>query len=283
MLDTVAILFNSYATIALLYLGMIVTTFVITWFSQKLVLSRSKSLRAGIKSLLDTSDMVEVDGNGRDVAQELLNHPLISTPHRDKVYFDRISKKMFSLAIMDILKKPEAECGPITEFESSVASLPNCRLKSMLGLLVDDAQGDKLRIQINIELWLSNAAERISLHYRRQALRTMVVAAALLSCAFNINSFTILSWSLNESERKIHTDSIMTLTERGDFSEDDITKLMSIIDDLEFPIGWNNVDFDLLQTLQTTYGLFITIVLVTSGAYLIFQVYSKKYEEPIVI
>lgn len=151
---------------------------------------RSKTLENAIRNMLM--------GGGRDLAAELLQHPLIARTAQPGSKPSYISSRTFAVALFDLLA-PAGGAQPraIQDLRDGVAKLPDEKLKKTLLGLIDSAQGNLATAQENIEQWFNNTMDRVSGWYKRAAQKIIFAAGAVLCIALNADSIMIVKelWS----------------------------------------------------------------------------------------
>jgi len=187
--------------IGFLYLLLSLVCSAITEGIARAFAMRSGTLRSGIRNLLG-------DPDGKGIAKDLYNHPLIKGLYRPS-WFDRtigrdgkpsyISPHVFSLALLDTLAPSESALGSrtLSDVRSKVAEIQNDDLRRALLVCMDDADGKLDRARANVEQWFEGAMERVSGWYKRKMQLIILGVAAVLSVTLNVDSFDVANalWS----------------------------------------------------------------------------------------
>jgi hypothetical protein len=178
-----------------LLLGILCTT-VNEWIAG-ILSTRSKTLREGIRGLLNDQPM----GNAQFLEKFYL-HPLISGLMKDGNHPSYIPGRAFSTAIMDLVTPTITGPMTITNLVDGINALPDGDVKKSLAALVSNVHGDLENAQRNIEQWYDDSMDRVSGWYKRNAQIWTVIIASALTLGANADSMRIakLLW-VNPTER----------------------------------------------------------------------------------
>jgi hypothetical protein len=169
---------------------------------------RSKTLVQAIRNML-------VNGN-RDLAAELLQHPLIARTAKPGDKPSYISAGAFSQALFDLLA-PAGGAQPRTmqDLRDGISKLPEDKLRRTLLGLIDSSQGTLDAARDKIERWFDDTMARVSGWYKRTAQQIIFVAGVLLCVALNADAIMIVRelWSdealrravVAEAEKKVQS------------------------------------------------------------------------------
>lgn len=151
---------------------------------------RSKTLVSAIRNML-------TNGN-RDLASELLQHPLIARTAKPGENPSYISSRAFSQALLDLLA-PAGGAQPRTlkDFRDGIAKLPDDKLRRTLLGLIDSSQDTLDAARDRIEHWFDDTMTRVGGWYKRTAQQIIFVTGLLLCAAVNADCIMIVRelWS----------------------------------------------------------------------------------------
>ncbi|HTJ76149.1 MAG TPA: hypothetical protein VL337_12390 [Acidimicrobiales bacterium] len=138
---------------------------------------RGRTLERAIARLLDSDAE----------AAQILEHPLIQSlylPGRRPSY---IPSAAFAMAAVDRYA-PDIHAGGTPGFDGAATD----RVRHALALLWADADGDPTRFRRNVARWFDDTMERASGWYRRRAETRLLVIAAVVTVALNVNTIGIV-------------------------------------------------------------------------------------------
>jgi hypothetical protein len=209
----------------------------------------------------------------RDLAGEVYEHPLVKKLAREGSKPSYIPARTFAVALLDVLRDPDAAGGPLTEAKKTVEGLPAGQVKKVLEALVDRAQGDIEKIGRNIEVWFDDSMDRVSGWYKRTARKWMMGIAFALAVIFNVDSIEVAKGLWREPTMRAM---VVANAEKFVPSGDDqvtgqtIEDLKGQLDQLQLPIGWPapwSLAFDQAgQILLSLVGWALTALAVSLGA-----------------
>jgi hypothetical protein len=167
-----------------LLLGILCTT-VNEWVAG-IMNTRSKTLRQGIRGLLDGQTL----GNASFLEKFYL-HPLISGLMRDGNHPSYIPSRAFSTALIDLVTPTVS--GPVTtaELVSGINALPDGDVKKALVALVGNVDGDLEKAKRNIEHWFDDSMDRVSGWYKRNRQVWTVIIASCLTLGANVDTLRL--------------------------------------------------------------------------------------------
>jgi len=151
---------------------------------------RSKTLVEAVRNMLQNGD--------RDLAAELLQHPLIERTARPGEKPSYISARSFSQALLDLLAPPAgAQPRTMQDLRDGVAKLPDDKLRRTLFGLIDSSEGKYDTARDKIEQWFDDTMARVTGWYKRMAQQIIFAAGLLLCAALNGDTIMIVRelWS----------------------------------------------------------------------------------------
>ncbi|MCH7476003.1 MAG: hypothetical protein IIA27_15235 [Gemmatimonadetes bacterium] len=199
---------------------------------------RSAMLEEGITNLLHDPNVQ--DARLSNVADKIYEHPLVKKLAREGKKPSYIPARTFAVALLDVLKDPNAAGGPLTEAENTVKGLPNGQLKQTLGALIDGAEGKIEEVRGNIETWFDDSMDRVSGWYKRTAKKWMMGIALALAVLFNVNSIDVAQalWQEPTIRAMVVESAESFAPAQGEASELTIDSLKAQLEGLHLPIGW---------------------------------------------
>jgi len=231
---------------------------------------RSGTLRSGIRNLLG-------DPHGTGLTKDFYDHPLIKGLYRQG-WFDRmtgrdgkpsyISPRTFALALFDTLAStdPVPDKQDFAGIRGKVEKIQqNDDLKRALLVCMDDADGDLGRARGNVERWFEEAMERVTGWYKRKMQLIIVVVAAAVSVALNVDSFAVTNALWNDAALR---DSVVAAAQRdtGQALGDDLDVIEERLGGLGLPLGWSTAPEGFVAWSAKFAGLLFTTVALSLGA-----------------
>ncbi len=177
---------------------------------------RAATLSQAIGQLLDE----QKTATGSFLA-DFYKHPLISgmmspgkTPSSGHPSY--LPSRTFATAVMDLATAGVQGSISFADLESGAKNLPDGDVKTALLALLQNANGDLLRVQKNIENWFDDAMERASGWYKRRTQIVTILVASLLTIATNADTVRIahLLWT-NSTLRATLVEKAKNRTETG--------------------------------------------------------------------
>jgi hypothetical protein len=162
------------------YLVMSLVCTALREFGASMTNARSRNLEDGIGALLTT------------LAPAFYGHALIQSLNENGKKPSYIPARTFAMALLDVVA-PASGHGPATadELREAIAKIENERVRTSLLVLLNDANGDLVKLQHNIEGWFENAMERVSAWYKRRTQWILVALAALIAFGANVDTIRI--------------------------------------------------------------------------------------------
>jgi hypothetical protein len=151
---------------------------------------RSNTLVEAVRNMLKNGD--------RDLATELLQHPLIERTARPGEKPAYISARAFSHALLDLLAPAGGEQPrTIQDLRDGVAKLPDDKLRGTLLGLIDSSKGELDAARDKVEHWFDDTMARVSGWYKRTAQLIIFGAGLMLCAALNGDAIMIVRelWS----------------------------------------------------------------------------------------
>ena len=151
---------------------------------------RANTLVEAIRNMLKNGD--------RDLAAELLLHPVIARTARPGEKPSYISARALAQALFDVLAPPSGgQARTIQDLRDGVSKLPEDKLRRTLLGLVDSSQGDLDAAREKVEHWFDDTMERVGGWYKRMAQQIIFAVGLLLCVALNADAIMIVRelWS----------------------------------------------------------------------------------------
>jgi hypothetical protein len=171
---------------------------------------RSKTLVKALRNMLQNGD--------RDLAAELMEHPLIARTAKPGEHPAYISARSFSQAMLDLLA-PAGGAQPRTlqDLRDGIAKLPDDKLRRTLMGLINSSAGTVDAAREKMEDWFDDTMARVGGWYKRMAQQIIFAAGLLLCVALNADSIMIVRelWSdealrsavVAQAAKKVHAGS----------------------------------------------------------------------------
>lgn len=171
---------------------------------------RSKTLVNAVRNMLKNGD--------RDLAAELLQHPMIARTAKPGEHPSYISARSFSQAMLDLLA-PAGGAQPRTlqDLRDGIAKLPDDKLRRTLMGLINSSAGTVDAAREKMEGWFDDTMARVGGWYKRMAQQIIFAAGLLLCVAVNADSIMIVRelWSdealrsaiVAQAAKKVHAGS----------------------------------------------------------------------------
>jgi len=169
---------------------------------------RGRTLLAGLRNLCG-----ENEGSAQPLTDGLLAHPLLKALQKqdgglvgllhqhERRPPSYVPPDKFALALADQLVRTHLGGGaPMQRLPEVLAHLPQGDLRHTLELLVQQAQGDALRLQQLIEAHFDQVMERVSGWYKRRAQWGMLAIGFAVAILLNIDSIGLVHHLAKDSE-----------------------------------------------------------------------------------
>ncbi|MFQ5684302.1 MAG: hypothetical protein ACE5HC_13660 [Candidatus Binatia bacterium] len=233
---------------------------------------RSNTLQEGIQNLLDDPNIKDAAGNVRDLKEEVYNHPLVNKLAKKGKRPSYVPARNFAVALLDVLKDPNASGGPLTEARATVDNLPHGPVRKALAGLIDTAQGDIAQVRKNIETWFDDSMDRVSGWYKRNAHKWMVGIALGLTIFMNVDSVEISRrlWKDPQLRAQVVAQADVLVDKNAtELEKETIKNLQQELNEL--PVGWDIPSLKSLganpwSLIPKVVGLILTTIAVSLGA-----------------
>ncbi len=280
---------------------------------ESLLKARAVHLERGIRELLD-------DQTNAGLVTHLYNHPLVFSLYKGKYTSDPtrmlgrslptyIPSRAFAQALVDLVTRGPAgnalsvydAVTPGITVQGVRAALPTVqspRLARMMTLLTDGA-ADIEQVIANTEQWFNDAMEQVSAVYRRRTQWGVLIIAAIVSVALNVDSIAIANHLarskgarealvaraatyLKENDRPSTSaatqadTTVASVQARADSTQAVLRRQVADLQSLDIPLGWSYVahapgnapaaDTTGWGILTKIFGLLVTTFAVSLGA-----------------
>jgi hypothetical protein len=253
----------------------------------KEVIASIFSLRAN--TLVEAIRNMLMNGN-RDLAAELLQHPLIARTARPGEKPSYISARAFAQALFDLLV-PAGGGQPrtIQDLRDGIAKLPDDKLRRTLLGLIDSSQANLDTARDKVEHWFDDTMARVGGWYKRTAQQIIFVAGLLLCVALNADAIMIVRelWSdealrravVAEAEKKVQSGNPADASGQNTSLEQVAIEIRKANTP---PIGWSSTSGDfrarpssLGEWLLKLLGIALSSFAIVLGAPFWFDVLNK--------
>ena len=143
---------------------------------------RAGNLRASLAALLANQSLPD----GSDFLQAFCQHPVISGVS------SYLPPRAFSAALIDLATAHVQGTVAFRDLEEGLCNLPEGPVRRALLALIQNAQGDLLTAEANLEHWFNDAMDRASLWYKRRAQIWTLALAVIVTLATNADTLQIL-------------------------------------------------------------------------------------------
>ena len=145
---------------------------------------RADFLKQGLEQLLQDPDKVK----------QVLDHGLIDalsrTTNGTPAY---IGVEPFTAAVLDVVKPADPDTvRKISDFQTSVAALPDSKLKQSLTAILDYADNDLATFKKGIGDWYNRSMDRVSGWYKRYAQKWLLGLSLGLAVICNVDTIHII-------------------------------------------------------------------------------------------
>ncbi len=260
---------------------------------------RATNLFQGIGELLRDPQ------HGGKWAEKLYAHPLVSALSLGQAGKPSyIPSRTFAVALLDVVA-PVNGTTPRTlaEVRAAIGTLPD-GLNRVLAILLNEAGHDLEKFKTAIEVWFNGSMERVSGWYKRKAQTLGLIAAAIVTLAFNADTLSIVRALSNEKLRAsvlsqaeaavrqaaplppaattISSEDREAIAKATAAAQAQFEASIVKVQKLGLPIGWRNVTWSgeapgdtALLWLTRVLGWLLTICAVTLGAPFWFDLLNK--------
>jgi hypothetical protein len=238
---------------------------------------RATNLYAGIGELLRDPE------HGQALAQRLYAHPLISAlslGNDGKPSY--IPSRTFAVAFLDLIA-PANGVTPRTlaEVQSALRQQPSA-LQRALSVLLEEADHDVEKFKTALEVWFNTAMERVSGWYKRNLQTLGLIAAAIVTLAFNADTLSIVR-ALGDEKLRASILARAEVTQRPGVlpqetptgapasdqaalerasaaAQQGLQQSIAQVQELGLPVGWRNIPWS-GRTTSDTVLLWLTRIL----------------------
>ena len=227
---------------------------------------RGRTLTKAIARLLD----------GDAEAKRIFEHPLIESLYLPPRCPSYIPSGAFAMAVVD-LYAPEILTGGTPRFEKAASE----RVRHALALLWVEAKGDPARFRRNVARWFDDTMERASGWYRRRAEARLLVIAAVVTVALNVNTIGIAQrlWTDAPVRAAVAAGRLPAATAGADPTQsgsglDRLDAEYRRLDASGLPLGWSDQAWPSSWPV-TIAGWVLTVAAVSLGAPFWFDLLGK--------
>ncbi len=169
-------------TFIYLVFSLVVSTLNEFWLSY--LDKRADFLKEGLQQLLQDPQKVE----------QVLGHGLVDALSRatngNPSY---IGAEPFTAAVLDIIKAADAKTvREISDFQTSIAVLPDSKFKQSLSAILDAAGNDLASFKKGIADWYDRSMDRVTGWYKRYAQKWLLGLSLILAVACNVDTVHII-------------------------------------------------------------------------------------------
>jgi hypothetical protein len=145
---------------------------------------RADFLKEGLEQLLQDPEKV----------RQVLNHGLVDALSRatngNPSY---IGSEPFTAAVLDVVKAAQPNTiRKISDFQTSIAVLPDSKFKQSLTAILDSAENDLASFKKGISDWYDRSMDRVSGWYKRYAQKWLLGLGLGLAVACNVDTIHII-------------------------------------------------------------------------------------------
>ena len=243
---------------------------------------RAQNLYEGMRELLrDPKD-------DKGWADKLYGHPLVNALSSGTAKPSYVPSRTFSLALLDLIDPAKTEgARSLESIRAGIAKLPP-ELGKTVTVLFDEAEHNIEKLKTGIEVWFNTSMERVSGWYKRKSQNVMLILAAAVTVAFNVDTLSVVRTLSNDSAVRASLVAKAQETAKVPLSDNSksltpaeadaaLASSISKVESLGLPIGWNRADFppDVYAWLSRVFGWILTIFAVSLGAPFWFDLLNK--------
>jgi len=250
---------------------------------------RADFLKQGLEQLLQDPDKVK----------QVLDHGLVDALSRTTNGIPAyIGVEPFTAAVLDVVKPADPDIvRKISDFQTSVAALPDSKLKQSLTAILDYADNDLATFKKGIGDWYNRSMDRVSGWYKRYAQKWLLGLSLGLAVICNVDTIHIIRVLSSNPKlladtvsQAVNTTKAATPQANGSAAtaaaveptpiEDAIQSVsrlvnnanfaMSNLNNLSLPIGWSKSQLQYLQDpghlVSAFLGWFLTGLAASLGA-----------------
>jgi len=247
---------------------------------------RAQTLLEGIRNILG-------DPDAKGLAKDFYEHHLIKSLYRGDRKPSYIPPHTFALTLIDLVAR-DKDSGQLADMKDMVGKLENEKVKEVLRVFIDQAEGDLQKLQESIERWYNDATDRISGWYKQKTQVIVVSFALLITALTNADTITIATALSRDSPmRAALVAQAQQLAQRGSVqpaagepapsvstgasasAAAGIAQTVQEIQKLGLPIGWQVGVPSGWDWANKIIGLLLTAFAVSLGAPFWFDVLSR--------
>ena len=173
--------------LSLVYLMLSVLCTTVNEWIVTLLNSRAATLRTAVYGLLDNQS-----ADGRLFTELFYSHPLISGLMKQGSHPSYLPPHAFSNAILDLVTAGTDGSIVFADVRAGIERLPHGDVRTALFALIQNAEGDLHKAQVNIEAWFNHAMDRASGWYKQRMQWFTLVIGAALTIFLNADSLTMI-------------------------------------------------------------------------------------------
>jgi hypothetical protein len=221
---------------------------------------RAINLERGVRELLN-------DPNGTGLVTAIYDHPLVFGLFKGEYDPSRLKNgrmpwgtnlpsyipaRNFAAALVDIVARGKdieaatqadprsASTVSFATIRASIVNLENVRMQRLLLATLDSANGNLTVVQKNLEDWFNTGMDRVSGWYRRQTQHILLVLAAIVTVAANVDSISVVSYLYkNRAAREALVARVGAPRRDSTIPEPSIRSALDSLNELALPIGWD--------------------------------------------
>jgi hypothetical protein len=247
---------------------------------------RAQTLFEGIRNIL-------ADPEAQGLAGDFYRHHLIKSLYRDDRKPSYIPSHTFAQALIDLVARDRSS-GQMLDLKDAVEMLQNDRMKEVLRVFIDRAEGDLHKVHESVERWYNDATERMSGWYKQKTQAITISFALLITALTNADTITLATaLSRDSALRAALVAQAQHMAERGSVTpaaEDSASPVSAAASDsaaagiavavreiqkLGLPIGWQYEAPSGWGWANKIIGLLLTAFAVSLGAPFWFDVLSR--------
>lgn len=246
-----------------IYLALAVIASAMTEAVALLFHLRSRVLRAAIHGMLRQDNWTPLE-------ERLYQHPLITSLSTDEYLPAYVPASHFAGALADLIFE-----GDYAKAIQKVSRSTNGQLQTALRSLIR-AEDDESQIKDKLEKWFDAVVEQNATVYRRQALTMIFLISLLLAVGINLDSIRMFSVGTGESVNREILSAFATEYAKAHAAEPAQTVLGYVHQfsgAVQAPFGWGYLPNTYHEWLGHILGLFLSAVLITVAAVVLFPLF----------
>ncbi len=180
--------------LAFVYLLLAIICTTINEWIAGILKTRSSTLAAGIRQLLDNQPGQTGSPDVNWFLQQFYSHPLISGmthPGDVKAHPSYIPARTFATTVMDIATQDKTGVLTFADLESGILKMPDGDVRKTLLSLIQNANHNVNQAERNIENWFNDSMDQVSGWYKRRTQLWTAMIAITLTLAANADTLQI--------------------------------------------------------------------------------------------